>query len=193
MIQMIGAIELILFYIGYFLKIFEQNKRGIKTNQLGKGNNKAKRTIIIEKLLNFSSTITVVVILISVILNTSFFSNYILRVIGLILLGAGTCLFIIAMVTMKENWRAGIPDKENTEMVTKGIYRISRNPAFLGFDLTYIGACISFGNIVVVFIAAFTIIMMHLQILEEEKFLKHTFGDIYMKYKNKVGRYFLFL
>lgn len=193
MIQMIGFIELILFYVGYFLKSYEQNKRGIKTNQLGKGINKANRTIIIEKLLSFSSTTTILAILISVILNSSFFNNYILRGIGLILLGVGTCLFLIAMVTMKENWRAGIPDKENTEMVTKGIYRISRNPAFLGFDLTYIGACISFGNIVVVIMAAFTIIMMHLQILEEEKFLKLTFGDNYIKYKNKVGRYFLFI
>ncbi len=36
-------------------------------------------------------------------------------------------------------WRAGVSEKEKTELVTAGIYRWSRNPAFLGFDLLYIG------------------------------------------------------
>ena len=40
---------------------------------------------------------------------------------------------------MKDSWQAGIPDKDKTELVTTGIYRFSRNPAFLGFDLMYVG------------------------------------------------------
>lgn len=192
MIQIIGMIELILFYIAYFFKLTSQKKRGIKTNQLGKGN-KPLRTVVIEKLLNLSSISIVIVILVSVILNTSTYDNQLVRGSGLVLLGVGTCIFIIAMITMKDNWRAGIPEKDKTEMVTKGIYKLSRNPAFLGFDLTYIGACLSFGNIVVFIMAVFTILMMHLQILEEEKFLEVTFGNNYLKYKNKVGRYFMFI
>jgi protein-S-isoprenylcysteine O-methyltransferase Ste14 len=78
-------------------------------------------------------------------------------------------------------------------MVTSGIYKFSRNPAFLGFDLTYIGASLSFGNIIVFIMAVLTIIIMHLQILEEEKFLEVTFGNKYVEYKSKVGRYFLFI
>lgn len=190
MIQIIGIIEFTVFYIGYFVKIYLQNKKGIKTNQLGKGF-KANRTIIIEKLLNLFSTTSIIIILISAILNTSFISNQIIRGTGLILLGIGTCFFMLAMITMKDSWRAGIPDKDKTEMVTQGVYRISRNPAFLGFDLTYIGASTSFGNIVVIIMAVITIFIMHLQVLEEEKFLELTFGASYKEYKNKVGRYFL--
>ena len=40
---------------------------------------------------------------------------------------------------MRDFWRAGIPETDKTELVTEGIYQISRNPAFLGFDLLYIG------------------------------------------------------
>ncbi len=40
---------------------------------------------------------------------------------------------------MKDSWRAGIPDSDKTELVTTGIYKYSRNPAFLGFDLQYMG------------------------------------------------------
>lgn len=192
MIQIIGITELTIFYIAYFLKQYQQKNRGIKTNQLGKGN-KAKRTVIIEKLLSLSSTTNVLVILVSALFNTSIFENQLVRSLGLILLGIGTCLFIIAMYTMKDSWRAGIPENDKTEMVTKGIYKFSRNPAFLGFDLTYIGACLSFGNIVVSVIAFLTIIMMHLQILEEEKYLAVVFGNNYAEYRHKVGRYFMFI
>jgi protein-S-isoprenylcysteine O-methyltransferase Ste14 len=192
MFQIIGVFEVILFYVAYFLKLYQQKIRGIKTNQLGKGN-KSRRTIVIEKLLNITSTTNVIVILVSVIINKPVIENQMVRGIGLILLGAGTLLFIIAMHTMKDNWRAGIPDKDKTEMVTNGIYKLSRNPAFLGFDLTYIGASLSFGNIFVLIMAVLTIIIIHLQILEEEKFLEITFGNKYAEYKNKVGRYFIFI
>ena len=40
---------------------------------------------------------------------------------------------------MRDFWRAGISETDKTELVTEGIYQISRNPAFLGFDLLYIG------------------------------------------------------
>lgn len=192
MIQTIGIIELIIFYIAYFIKLMIQRKKGIKTNQLGKGN-KSTRTVVIEKLLSLSSISIVIVILVSVILNTTIFENQLVRGIGLILLGVGTCLFIIAMYTMKDNWRAGIPEKDKTEIVAKGIYKFSRNPAFLGFDLTYIGASLSFGNVIVFIMAVLTILILHLQILEEEKFLAVTFGNNYVDYKNKVGRYFMFI
>jgi protein-S-isoprenylcysteine O-methyltransferase Ste14 len=192
MIQIIGITELAIFYFAYLLKQYQQKSIGIKTNQLGKGN-KTKRTMLIENLLGLTSATNIFVILVSAILNTSVFDNHFIRSFGLILLGVGTCLFIIAMYTMKNNWRAGIPDKDKTEMVTEGIYNISRNPAFLGFDLTYIGASLSFGNIVLFVIAILTMIMMHLQILEEEKFLTVTFGNNYVEYKKKVGRYFMFI
>ena len=191
MIQIIGVIEVLIFYVAYFLKLFNQRKKGIKTNQLGIGN-KSRKTVIIESLLRFSSTAIVIVVLVSAILNTSLFSNQMIRGIGLALLGLGTCLFIIAMVTMQDNWRAGIPEKDKTDMVTTGIYTISRNPAFLGFDLTYIGASLAFGNIIVLILTALTIALMHLQILEEEKYLETTFGNRYDTYKNRVGRYFVF-
>jgi len=192
MIQTLGITELAIFYIAYFLKMYQQHHKGIQTNQLGKGN-KAKRIILIEKLLNLSSITNILVILISAIFNTSIFESQFVRSLGLLLIGVGTSIFIIAMYTMKDNWRAGIPAKDKTEMVTKGIYKFSRNPAFFGFDLTYLGASLCFGNIILFIVAILAIIMMHLQILEEEKFLTVTFGNNYLEYKNKVGRYFIFI
>jgi protein-S-isoprenylcysteine O-methyltransferase Ste14 len=191
MIQILGIIMVVIFYIAYFSKLLSQKRRGIKTNQLGRGN-KATKTVTIEILLKVSTAAMAIVMLVSAVLNTAYFSSLYIRGVGILLFGLGTYLFIIAMVTMKDSWRAGIPDQDKTAIVTNGIYRFSRNPAFLGFDLTYLGACLSFGNIIIFICAAFTITVMHLQILEEEKFLERTFKSQYSTYKGKVGRYILF-
>lgn len=192
MVRIIGILEIFVYYAAYFTKAVNQRKRGIQTNQLGIGN-KARKTVIIEKILRLTSIVVVPVMLVSMFLNTTLLHNPILRAVGLILIGTGTGLFITAMITMKDSWRAGIPDKDRTKIVTAGIYKISRNPAFLGFDLTYIGACLAFSNILVIIMTVIVMIMMHLQILEEEKFLQNTFGDEYIAYKKRTGRYFLII
>lgn len=189
MIQIIGIIEVSIFYFAYFFKLFMQKKKGISTNQLGKGT-KSRKTIVIETMLRISSMVIVFATLISAICNTSIISIYYFRYLGLVLLGVGTCIFIIAMMTMRDSWRAGIPKEDKTKLVNTGIYKYSRNPAFVGFDLTYIGASLAYSNIALVMISIITIVLMHLQILEEEKFLESAFGLEYVNYKSKVSRYF---
>ena len=69
-------------------------------------------------------------------------------------------------------------------------YRISRNPAFVGFDLMYIGLLMAFPNIIHLLFAVFPAVMLHLQIGQEEDFLRKTFGTEYEEYCRKVSRYF---
>ena len=90
---------------------------------------------------------------------------------------------------MKDSWRAGIAEKDQTEMVTNGIYRLSRNPAFLGFDLVYAGMVLMFFHWALLAVSAFAGVMLHLQILQEERFLATTFGPPYLDYKKQVRRY----
>ena len=91
---------------------------------------------------------------------------------------------------MQDNWRAGIAKTGKTTLVTTGIYQISRNPAFLGFDLVYIGVMLMFFNGVLAVATLFAMIMLHLQIVNvEEDFLLETFGEEYLIYQKKVCRY----
>lgn len=190
MIQILGIFILGIFYLAYFGKMLGQRKKGIQTNQLGVGKKK-KRTMYTERLLRTITTLIVLVIIISIYLNTTLISNGIVRYLGILLIGIGTVVFIAAMITMRDSWRAGIPQGEKLQIITKGIYRVSRNPAFLGFDLTYIGATIAFGNVVLLLFSMVAITMMHLQILEEERYMETTFGGEYLAYKNRVARYLL--
>lgn len=102
----------------------------------------------------------------------------------------GDVIFLISVLCMKDSWRAGIPDKDRTELVTSGIYRYSRNPAFLGFDFMYIGLLLMYFNLSMLAVSVFAIIMLHLQILQEERYLTENYGESYREYRKHVFRYF---
>lgn len=46
--------------------------------------------------------------------------------LALIVLAVFYGIFLLSVLCMKDSWRAGIPDKDKTELVTGGIYRYSR-------------------------------------------------------------------
>ena len=101
----------------------------------------------------------------------------------------GDAIFLLSVLCMKDSWRAGIPDNDKTELVTTGIYRFSRNPAFLGFDLMYVGVLLLYGNLLTLGFSVFAIVMLHLQILQEKRYLVNTFGAQYQEYCRHVFRY----
>ena len=90
---------------------------------------------------------------------------------------------------MRDSWRAGIPETDRTEFVSTGIYRYSRNPAFLGFDLMYLGILLLFFNLPLLLFTLWAMVMLHLQILQEERYLPTVFGTAYATYQKQVCRY----
>lgn len=185
----IAALALIaIFYIAYFTKMILQHRKGVRTDQIGKGS-KPRKVIIIEIFMKIATYTVVLAETVSIVGNFRMWDSPFCW-IGIGAAAAGVLVFIMAMRTMRDSWRAGIPGKDKTELVTSGIYRISRNPAFLGFDLMYIGLLISFFNPVHLFFAVYAVVMLHLQILQEEKFLTASFGVQYTEYKKSTGRYF---
>ncbi len=191
--QISGIVIVFLFYFAYLIKMMLQKKQGIQTNQLGKGENKSKETIKVENFLRVSSFIIVPIEIISIILNTRYLLSENVAKVSLVIGVIGVVVFITAMITMGNSWRAGVPQEDETKIITKGIYKISRNPAFLGFDLVYIGILLAFPNIILLIATTFAITMLHLQILQEEKYLIKVFGEQYEDYRKKTGRYFLFI
>ena len=112
------------------------------------------------------------------------------KITGVSIASIGVIVFIMAVITMRDSWRVGV-GADDTELITCGIYSVSRNPAFLGFDLMYIGILLIFFNWVLFAITVFTMIMLHLQIVKvEEPFLFTVFGAEYLAYRKKVFRYF---
>ena len=186
--QISAVIILLVFYGCYFGKMFMQKKKGIQTDQIGKG--KTGFVKMIELTMKVATLLVPLVEIISIAVNVSNLS-IIARYLGIVTAILGDIVFVISVWTMKDSWRAGVSPTDKTELVTTGIYQISRNPAFLGFDLVYIGVCLMFFNWLLFLVSVFAMIMFHLQIVNvEEEFLLDSFGEEYISYKKKVNRYF---
>lgn len=185
--QIIAITILLIFYGCYFIKMIHQHRKGIQTDQIGKG--KIGFVKFIEVTMKIATYIVLVVEVISINLNTTAFWVSV-RIAGACTGIIGVVVFVIALLTMQDSWRAGVSKTDKTELVTRGIYQISRNPAFLGFDLVYTGMVLMFFNWLLFAVSVFAMVMFHLQIVNvEEDFLLETFGDEYLSYKKKVCRY----
>jgi len=175
------------FYVCYFAKMMSQRRQGIATDQLGKG--KQGFTKFIELALKVTTYVLPIIQIISILLYAGTL-HILVRIAGIMLTAVGVIVFVISVAQMKDNWRAGVQREEKTNLVTTGLYSVSRNPAFLGFDLMYIGILLSFFNWYLCVVTVIALVLFHLQIVNvEEEFLIEAFGEEYLQYKKKVCRY----
>lgn len=184
--RLLALLFLAVFYGIYLAKQWMQKRRGIQTMQIGRG--KDAQTHTVETLMGIATVGIIPAQLLSIGFGWSHLPAN-ARFTGFCVALLGDLIFLISVLCMKDNWRAGIPDKDRTELVTDGIYKYSRNPAFLGFDLQYIGVMLMFCNLLTAAFSVFAIIMLHLQILQEERYLGATFGTEYLNYRRRVLRY----
>lgn len=184
--QIIAILILITFYAFYFAKIIIQKRASIKTNQMGIGN-KPKKVLVIERVMSVATVLTCIIGVLSIILVKRYPMAEI-RIAGIIIGVIAVFFFALATITMKNSWRVGIPE-EKTSLITNGIYKWSRNPAFVGFDLLYLSVCLMFFNIPLVLVSIWAAVMLHLQILQEEEHMHRMFGEEYEEYRKHTLRY----
>ena len=182
----LALIVLAVFYGIYFTKMLIQKRHGIQTQQIGRRKEKSIHTV--EILMSIATLGVVVVQLLSIVFGWSYLPAG-ARFTGFCIGMLGDLIFLVSVLCMKDSWRAGIPDEDKTELVTNGIYKYSRNPAFLGFDFMYVGVFLMYCNPLTAAFTLFAVIMLHLQILQEERYLIDTFGNAYQEYRKHVFRY----
>lgn len=184
----VSAIAILIAFYGFYIaKIIVQNRKSIKTNHIGMGN-KPKKVLYIEKIMSLATVLTMIADICSIFAAKDFPMVQV-RIVGIILGILAVVFFAAAMITMKNSWRVGIPE-EKAALVTNGIYKWSRNPAFVGFDLLYLSICLLFFNIPLLVISIWAAIMLHLQALQEEEHMKKMFGEDYINYTEHTFRYF---
>ena len=184
--QIVAILILAAFYSFYIAKIIIQKKQSIKTNQMGIGN-KPRKGLIIERIMSVATVLTCMLGVLSIFLVKKYPIAEI-RIAGIVIGVIAVVFFALATITMKNSWRVGIPE-EKTSLITNGIYKWSRNPAFVGFDLLYLSNILMFFNIPLVVVSVWAVVMLHLQILQEERYLASAFGAEYLAYRRRVLRY----
>ena len=82
------------------------------------------------------------------------------------------------------------PWKPTTAIVTTGPYRLTRNPAYLGMALVYIGiALLADALWVLVPLPVVLLIIDRMVIAREERYLERKFGQEYLDYKGRARRW----
>jgi protein-S-isoprenylcysteine O-methyltransferase Ste14 len=80
----------------------------------------------------------------------------------------------------------------SNEPVTKGLYKISRNPLYFFYALGSLGICVASASLPLFIAWVIYNIPTHIMVLGEERYCLKTYGKDYENFIRKIPRYFLF-
>jgi protein-S-isoprenylcysteine O-methyltransferase Ste14 len=101
---------------------------------------------------------------------------------------SGFLLLFVGRFELGSSFRIGRP-RESTRLRVGGLFRISRNPMYLGMYATLLASVLSTLNPVLLLLGAFIVAVHHRIVLAEEDHLRNAFGEEYAGYCRRVGRY----
>jgi protein-S-isoprenylcysteine O-methyltransferase Ste14 len=109
----------------------------------------------------------------------------VLLIVGLLLMFVAVASFVAAKTTVNP-----LRPSRASSLVTTGIFRISRNPIYLGDLLVLAALAVWLGNLVnVVLLFPFVWYINRFQIIPEERVLEKLFGASYVAYCSRVRRW----
>ena len=113
----------------------------------------------------------------------------ILKYASLSLLAASLIWTLIAQAQMGNSWRIGIDANTKTQLVTHGIFAISRNPIFLGMRITLLGFFLILPNAMTLTTLVLGEALMQIQVRLEEEYLRQAHDEEYQKYCQRTRRW----
>ena len=108
---------------------------------------------------------------------------------GLIFLLVSFVWTIVAQAQMGNSWRIGIDNEHSTALVHTGVFRLSRNPIFLGMIVTLLGLFLLIPNVGTLLTLVVGVIVIGIQVRLEEEYLTRTHGEKYLEYRRSVRRW----
>ena len=112
-----------------------------------------------------------------------------LRWCGLLLLVLSLIWIAIAQAQMGSSWRIGIDAKRQTTLVHHGLFRLSRNPIFLGMRVNLLGFFLVLPNAATLLILILGDVLMQIQVRLEEEYLRQVHGKEYQQYCRQTRRW----
>ncbi|NOX36367.1 MAG: isoprenylcysteine carboxylmethyltransferase family protein [Calditrichaeota bacterium] len=101
-------------------------------------------------------------------------------------------LSLAALIGLRDSWRVGVVDGQRTELITDGIYRLTRNPYFVSYLLMFFGYTLLLQNVILLVLSCIAFGFIHWMIRREESYLTEVHGERYLEYKRRVPRYLFF-
>lgn len=109
---------------------------------------------------------------------------------GAYLIGAGLCLVVLAVFQMRRARTTVMPGRAPDALVTGGVFRLSRNPIYLGNAVLLAGFCLIWDAPQALILVPFFMELIRRRfILHEEAALRAGFGGAYDDWASRVRRW----
>ena len=112
-----------------------------------------------------------------------------IKLTAIVLLLVSLLWTILAQAQMGNSWRIGIDTENRTELIQTGVFKISRNPIFVGIMVTLLGLFLIIPNVVTLIIVLLGVILIGIQVRLEEEYLTSKHGEKYLEYRRNVRRW----
>jgi len=112
------------------------------------------------------------------------------RFLGAVLVVAGGWFNVWADLAFKKFKTTVKPFEQSNSLITSGLFRITRNPMYVGMVFTLLGLFVVLGSVTpIVIVPVFIIVVTVRFIIPEERDLERQFGEDFLGYKRKVRRW----
>lgn len=111
-------------------------------------------------------------------------------VVGIVLAAIGVGLLLAFELGFRRAGTTILPGREGSALVTGGVYRVTRNPGYVGMALVGAGAAlIADAPWALLGVALAALVVDRGVIVKEEAYLRERFGDEYRAYCARVRRW----
>ncbi|KRW97159.1 isoprenylcysteine carboxylmethyltransferase family protein [Paracoccus sp. MKU1] len=110
-------------------------------------------------------------------------------IVGAVTAATGAALAFAAQMSMGASWRVGVAPGETGALVTGGLYRISRNPTFLGQAILLAGVALAILSLPTALALLLFLWSASVQIRDEERVLRAAHGAAYDAWAARVPRW----
>lgn len=110
--------------------------------------------------------------------------------LGALLIAVGLAISALAASSFAKAGTPVVPFERSTALVTGGLFRISRNPMYLGLVVALLGAALLLGTAGPFLPIPVFVWIIHTRFIAgEERFMEEIFGAQYLAYKGRVRRW----
>jgi protein-S-isoprenylcysteine O-methyltransferase Ste14 len=115
--------------------------------------------------------------------------SIIFPIVGSMVIVAGMVIRLSAINTLKSYFTINVTIKADHKLITSGLYKLIRHPAYAGGVLSFIGCGLCYGNLlsfIIISLPFFILILIRIKV--EERMLVNKFGKDYIDLQSRTKK-----
>ncbi len=119
----------------------------------------------------------------------TFGKTHLLLALAILIGIIGFAMVFMAQWQMGNSWRISIDKDDQIDFVTKGLFKYSRNPIYVGLVFCFLSYFLIIPSILTLCLFIFMTVGIYKKVMDEESHLLSTYGAKYTSYTSSVRRW----